>query len=123
MRPRKPWAGRPAERAAEALADLPPAGIRRRAAGRSGGQALDPLADFDAAHDAALLPTLQTYLELNGSVAAVAEELGLHRNSVRYRLSQIVELTGYDPALTADRVHLWLALTVRRLGSDSGSQG
>ncbi|MGW6172814.1 PucR family transcriptional regulator [Arthrobacter sp. NPDC055138] len=86
-------------------------------------EALDPLADFDAAHDAALLPTLQTYLELNGSVAAVAEELGLHRNSVRYRLSQIVELTGYDPALTADRVHLWLALTVRRLGSDSGSQG
>jgi PucR family transcriptional regulator, purine catabolism regulatory protein len=86
-------------------------------------EALDPLAAFDAAHDAALLPTLQTYLELNGSVAAVAEELGLHRNSVRYRLSQIVELTGYDPALTSDRVHLWLALTVRRLGSDSGTKG
>jgi purine catabolism regulator len=84
-------------------------------------EALDPLAEFDAAHDAQLMSTLETYLELNGSVAAVAETLGLHRNSVRYRLAQIIELTGYDPASTADRVHLWLALTVRRLAAESGS--
>lgn len=79
-------------------------------------EALDPLADFDAAHDANLLETLDHYLTLNGSVAAVADELGLHRNTVRYRLGQITELTGYDPAVTADRVHLFLALNVRRLG-------
>ncbi|MCW2132220.1 PucR family transcriptional regulator [Arthrobacter sp. VKM Ac-2550] len=84
-------------------------------------EALDPLSEFDAAHDAQLMSTLETYLELNGSVAAVAETLGLHRNSVRYRLAQIIELTGYDPASTADRVHLWLALTVRRLAAESGS--
>jgi len=83
-------------------------------------EALDPLVAFDAAHGGQLLSTLETYLELNGSVAAVAEALGLHRNSVRYRLGQIVELTGYDPAVTADRVHLWLALTVRRLESEAG---
>jgi purine catabolism regulator len=59
--------------------------------------------------------TLECYLQLNGSVAAVAEELMLHRNTVRYRLSQIAELSGYDPAVTADRVQLWLALSVRRL--------
>ncbi|MDN3481932.1 PucR family transcriptional regulator [Arthrobacter sp. APC 3897] len=79
-------------------------------------EALDPLTDFDAAHDANLLETLDHYLSLNGSVAAVADELGLHRNTVRYRLGQITELTGYDPAVTADRVHLFLALSVRRLG-------
>ena len=79
-------------------------------------EALDPLTDFDAAHGAFLLDTLDRYLALNGSVAAVADELGLHRNTVRYRLGQITELTGYDPAVTADRVHLFLALNVRRLG-------
>ena len=82
-------------------------------------EALGPLTDFDAAHGAELLETLETYLRLNGSVAAVAEALSLHRNTVRYRLTQIAELTGYDPALTPDRVQLWLALAVRRLSPPS----
>lgn len=78
-------------------------------------EALGPLTAFDDAHGAELVDTLETYLRLNGSVAAVAEALALHRNTVRYRLTQIAELTGYDPALTPDRVQLWLALAVRRL--------
>lgn len=78
-------------------------------------EALGPLTAFDAAHGAELVDTLENYLRLNGSVAAVAEALTLHRNTVRYRLTQIAELTGYDPALTSDRVQLWLALAVRRL--------
>ncbi|MGO4383207.1 PucR family transcriptional regulator [Specibacter sp. RAF43] len=78
-------------------------------------EALGPLVSFDKAHGAELVDTLDSYLRLNGSVAAVAEALTLHRNTVRYRLTQIAELTGYDPALTPDRVQLWLALAVRRL--------
>ncbi|POH56883.1 PucR family transcriptional regulator [Arthrobacter glacialis] len=78
-------------------------------------EALGPLTAFDASHGAELVDTLETYLRLNGSVAAVADALALHRNTVRYRLTQIAELTGYDPALTPDRVQLWLALAVRRL--------
>ncbi|GAA4656016.1 PucR family transcriptional regulator [Arthrobacter cryoconiti] len=78
-------------------------------------EAIGPLAAFDATHSAELMDTLDTYLRLNGSVAAVAEALTLHRNTVRYRLTQIAELTGYDPAVTPDRVQLWLALAVRRL--------
>ena len=80
-------------------------------------ESLNPLRSFDAAHGAELLTTLESYLNNNGSVAAVAEELTLHRNTVRYRLAQITELTGYDPAQTADRVQLWLALAVQRLGA------
>ncbi|MBP2413166.1 purine catabolism regulator [Arthrobacter stackebrandtii] len=82
-------------------------------------EALGPLAAFDAAHGAELLDTLETYLRLNGSVAAVADAMSLHRNTVRYRLTQIAELTGYDPALTPDRVQLWLALAVRRISPPS----
>lgn len=80
-------------------------------------EALTPLRKFDAAHGAELVTTLESYLNHNGSVAAVAEALTLHRNTVRYRLAQITELTGYDPSQTPDRVQLWLALAVQRLGS------
>ncbi|TDK25557.1 PucR family transcriptional regulator [Arthrobacter crusticola] len=78
-------------------------------------EALSPLADFDAKHGGGLITTLERYLALNGSVAAVADALQLHRNTVRYRLQQIADLTGFDPAVTADRVHLYLALNVRAL--------
>src|SRR6478609_10075713 len=80
-------------------------------------ESLNPLRAFDAEHGAELMATLESYLGNNGSVAAVAEELTLHRNTVRYRLAQITELTGYDPAQTADRVQLWLALAVQRLSA------
>ncbi|MHA7294794.1 PucR family transcriptional regulator [Arthrobacter sp. HLT1-21] len=78
-------------------------------------EALDPVAAFDQRHHAELMVTLERYLALNGSVAAVAEALQLHRNTVRYRLQQIQDLSGYDPGITADRVHLYLALNVRGL--------
>lgn len=80
-------------------------------------ESLNPLRAFDTAHGSELMTTLESYLNNNGSVAAVAEALTLHRNTVRYRLAQITELTGYDPAVTADRVQLWLALAVSRLGA------
>ncbi|MBG6224591.1 purine catabolism regulator [Arthrobacter sp. CAN_A2] len=79
-------------------------------------ETLRPLEAFDSAHGAGLMTTLQRYLDLDGSVAAVAADLDLHRNTIRYRLQQVVALTGYDPAVTADRVHLYLALRVRALG-------
>ncbi|NOJ60252.1 PucR family transcriptional regulator [Arthrobacter sp. 260] len=78
-------------------------------------EALDPVVAFDQRHHSELMVTLDRYLALNGSVAAVAEALQLHRNTVRYRLQQIQDLSGYNPAVTADRVHLYLALNVRGL--------
>ncbi|MDR6413409.1 PucR family transcriptional regulator ligand-binding domain-containing protein [Pseudarthrobacter sulfonivorans] len=84
-------------------------------------ESLNPLRTFDAAHGSELVTTLESYLNNNGSVAAVAEALTLHRNTVRYRLAQITELTGYDPSVTADRVQLWLALAVSRLGARQGT--
>ncbi|MFC3300241.1 PucR family transcriptional regulator [Arthrobacter agilis] len=79
-------------------------------------ETLRPLERFDAAHGTDLLTTLQRYLDLDGSVAAVAADLSLHRNTIRYRLQQVITLTGYDPSVTSDRVHLYLALRVRALG-------
>ena len=78
---------------------------------------LRPLREFDAAHAGALISTLRAYLDANGSVAAVAEQLIVHRNTVRYRLAQIERLTGQDLTSTVARVQLWLALSAVDLGA------
>lgn len=79
-------------------------------------EALGPIQEFDLSHDSGLLQTLREYLNRDGSVGAVAESLGLHRNTVRYRMQQIAELSGYDPNVTSDRVQLWIALSALELG-------
>lgn len=82
---------------------------------------LRPLREFDEAHAGALVATLRAYLDANGAVAAVAGQLIVHRNTVRYRLAQIERLTGRSLTSTADRVQLWLALAAARLdGSAAG---
>jgi DNA-binding PucR family transcriptional regulator len=44
-----------------------------------------------------LIETLHEWYAANGSRAAVAERLGVHRNSVGYRIARIRELLGRDP--------------------------
>lgn len=44
-----------------------------------------------------LMSTLDAWLATNGSRAAVAERMHLHRNSVGYRVAQIRQLIGTDP--------------------------
>lgn len=46
------------------------------------------------AHAARLRDTLHTYLRCRRSPDATAKELGVHRNTVRYRLQRITELLG-----------------------------
>ena len=59
-----------------------------------------------------LVATARTYLDHAGSVAATASALGLHRQSVYYRLSRIADLTGLDLADGRDRLELHLGLTL-----------
>ena len=44
-----------------------------------------------------LIETLRAWYASNGSRAGVAERLGIHRNSVGYRIGRIRELLGADP--------------------------
>jgi PucR family transcriptional regulator, purine catabolism regulatory protein len=73
-------------------------------------QILAPLVRFDAEHKAGLVETLRTYLATDGSVQATAEQLVVHRNTVRYRVDQIEKLTGRSLTATEDRTELWFAL-------------
>jgi len=71
---------------------------------------LAPLIRFDTEHNSGLIETLRTYLSTDGSVQATAEQLFVHRNTVRYRLDQVEKLTGRTLTATTDRTELWLAL-------------
>jgi PucR C-terminal helix-turn-helix domain/GGDEF-like domain len=57
-----------------------------------------------------LAETLHTYADCDLNVARTAERLGVHANTVHYRLRRTHELTGRDPRHFADLVELTTAL-------------
>jgi len=78
-------------------------------------QWIGPLVDYDAAHGADLVHTLSAYLESGGSHNAAAEELVVHRSTVRYRLQRIRELTNADLADPDTRFNLQVATRAWRM--------
>jgi hypothetical protein len=75
------------------------------------GFAIDVLGDLPR-HDrrGELRRTLLTYLETGGAQVEAAERLKIHRNTLAYRLRQVKNLTGNDPADPATRLLFHLAL-------------
>lgn len=64
-----------------------------------------------------LLVTLHVFLECNLSIARTAERLEIHRNSLVYRLTQIKEVTGYDPQLFQDAISLQFLVWLKEEGA------
>ena len=85
-------------------------------------EVLGPLEAHDAEHGSVLLATLDAYFAHSGQIAQVADELGTHRNTVRYRLDQIAAISGLDPRIMAEGVQLWLAGAARRLSTSPGAR-
>ena len=75
-------------------------------------EVLGPLNDYDQRHKGELLPTLTAYLEDTENLALVAERLHIHRNTLRYRMQKVEELTGRNLNDTQDRMHLYFATVV-----------
>lgn len=71
---------------------------------------LGPLAEYDARHNAELLPTLRSFLACDGSWITCASRMYVHVNTVRYRIGRIEALTGRDLSALPDRVDFFLAL-------------
>ncbi|MCI3273307.1 PucR family transcriptional regulator [Streptomyces cylindrosporus] len=80
----------------------------------------------NAAHDPAAGPllspthhelarTAETYLDCAGQAARTAAELGIHRQTLYYRLSRVEQLTGLDLTDGEDRLLLHMALKGARL--------
>ncbi|WP_174733429.1 CdaR family transcriptional regulator [Mesobacillus harenae] len=62
-----------------------------------------------------LLETLKVYLDENGDMNKVAQRLFIHRNTLRYRLEKIREITGLDPRKIKDLTTLYLSLLATKL--------
>ncbi|WP_105970591.1 PucR family transcriptional regulator [Streptomyces geranii] len=80
----------------------------------------------DATHDPAVTPllvpahqelarTAETYLDCAGQATRTATELGIHRQTLYYRLSRVERLTGLDLDDGEDRLLLHMALKGARL--------
>jgi DNA-binding PucR family transcriptional regulator len=71
---------------------------------------LDPLRAYDHRHRAELVPTLEAFLDSDGSWTRCAARLHLHVNTLRYRVRRIEELTGRDLGRLEDKLDFFLAL-------------
>lgn len=76
---------------------------------------LGPLLAYDAEHGSELVRTLDVFLTHCGQWTASAHELGVHVNTLRYRLSRIEKITRRDLRSMAARVDLFAALRTRQL--------
>lgn len=77
---------------------------------------LAPLAELDASRRDWMLETLEAYLDAGTSITAAARSLFLHRESMRYRVTQLRQLLGSDLDDPDRRLALHLAVKVLRHG-------
>jgi DNA-binding PucR family transcriptional regulator len=71
---------------------------------------LGPIRAYDKRQHGELVHSLEVFLEHNGNWESAARALNVHRHTLRYRIRRVVELTGRNLELAADRVEFWLAL-------------
>lgn len=81
---------------------------------------LGDLLTYDDGQGTDLVPTLATYLDHGGKYDETARALSIHRNTLRYRLSRITEISGHDLADVETKLNLHRA-TPPRTGSLRGS--
>lgn len=92
------------------LADDP-----REEAKQLGRECLDKLSAYDKEKNGQLVDTLKTFLDTNGNYREAAARLFIHKNTIKYRLQLIQELTGLNPEAGKDQFLFRLALSVRSL--------
>jgi DNA-binding PucR family transcriptional regulator len=87
---------------------------RLRAAARSGrAPTRGPVAELrrhDHANGTDYVPTLRAWLEAQGDPAEAGERLGVHENTVRYRLRKMAEITNLSLDDAAKRLAMMIEL-------------
>ncbi|WP_432586584.1 helix-turn-helix domain-containing protein [Streptomyces sp. HD1123-B1] len=72
---------------------------------------------------AELARTAEAFLDCAGQAGRTAQLLGIHRQTLYYRLSRVKQLTGLDLDSGEDRLLLHMALKAARLGPPGGTDG
>ncbi len=62
-----------------------------------------------------LQTTLEVFFENNLNITTTAEKIGIHRNTVIYRLDQLTKHIGLDPRLFDNAVTIKIALMIRSI--------
>jgi hypothetical protein len=88
---------------------------------------LGTLLEYDRAHATDLVNTLDVYFKSGGSYDATAKTLHLHRNTLKYRLQRVREVSGHDLSDAETKFNLQLAtrvwgtlIALRTVGSSEG---
>lgn len=76
---------------------------------------LGPVIRYDEENQTHYLSLLKRYLDQNGSVQKVAEELFVHRNTVNYQLNKIKKILGCDLDTMEKRFQIMLAFQIREV--------
>lgn len=77
-------------------------------------EVLKNLLAYDQKHNAQLVETLTVFLEENENSTIVSERLFIHRNTLKYRLQKIADISGRNLADPKDRMLMYFATTVHR---------
>ena len=76
---------------------------------------LQALSDYDQERGAALVDTLERYLQRFGDVRAAADDLHIHPNTLRYRIGRAEEILGMSLEDPDARLLLQIQLLVRAI--------
>lgn len=76
---------------------------------------LGPVIAYDQSENADLLATLEAFFEADRSWQITAQRLGVHKQTVVYRIRRIEDLTGRTLRRVGDQTELFLALEARKL--------
>ncbi|MEU0504723.1 PucR family transcriptional regulator [Nocardia sp. NPDC005998] len=86
----------------------------RQALASIGDTVLGPLADHDRVYGTDLMTALRAFLEANGQWESAATATGVHRHTLRKRISMAETLLGVDLDSARVRAELLLAMLARR---------
>jgi hypothetical protein len=105
---------------------IPTGGGRRRLAAARHRRLLDladrvlgPASRYDERRRTELLGSVRAWMKAGRRVDAASRELGVHPNTLAYRIKRFEKLTGRDLSITADMVDVWLALRAQEISAGS----
>lgn len=73
-------------------------------------QTLGRVVDYDSEHGGELMASLRCFFEHDRKWQRTADDLGVHRQTLAYRLRKVEQLTGIKPTSTAGIARIWVAL-------------
>ncbi len=73
---------------------------------------LGPVIEYDRSREGELVHTLEVFFANGGHMARAAQMLAIHPNTLKYRLDQVMHLTGRDPRDASISLDLQLALKI-----------